>query len=117
MAIPMPIQIWQPIWVSPALSWDSRRRFPRPCLGRTAIDVYLTATNTGPSNATNTVISDTLPTGLTFASGTYSVNGGIAQNVTTTGHRLDWYVHPIKQQSTVMTIIATVGATFVTGTH
>ncbi|XZE21982.1 isopeptide-forming domain-containing fimbrial protein [Pirellulaceae bacterium SH449] len=77
----------------------------------------LTATNNGPSTTTNTVISDALPTGLTLLSATYIVNGGAVQDasnvagtVSTSGFNLD------AGQSAVLTIIATVGGTFVSGT-
>ncbi|MDZ4852784.1 MAG: SdrD B-like domain-containing protein [Pirellulaceae bacterium] len=77
----------------------------------------LTATNTGPSNTTNTVITDTLPTGLTFVSGTYAVNGTTALAVNNASGTITTGAFSLSaNQSTVMTIIALVGGTFVNGT-
>jgi uncharacterized repeat protein (TIGR01451 family) len=90
---------------------------PDPVNTGSNLTYTLTATNTGPSNSTNTVITDALPTGLTFVSGTFSVNGGAAQNAINTAGTITTAPFTLTSgQSTVLTIIATVGAGFVTGT-
>ncbi len=90
---------------------------PDPVSIGSLLTYTLTATNTGPSNSTNTIITDTLPTGLTFSSGTFSVNGGAAQNATNTSGTITTAPFTLTSgQATIMTIIATVGAGFVTGT-
>jgi uncharacterized repeat protein (TIGR01451 family) len=73
----------------------------------------LTATNNGPSNATNTIITDTLPTGLTFVSANYSVNGGASQAANNASGTITTGTFTLTSgQSTVLTIIATVGTGF-----
>lgn len=89
---------------------------PDPVSSGANLTYTLTATNNGPSNSTNTVITDPLPTGLTFVSGTFSVNGAAAQNVINTSGTITTAPFTLTSgQSTVMTIIATVGAGFATG--
>ncbi len=78
----------------------------------------LTATNNGPSTSTNTVISDPLPTGLTFVSATYVVNGGAVQNANNVSGTVSTGTFTLAAtQQAVLTIIATVGGTFVNNTQ
>jgi len=41
----------------------------------------ITAFNQGSADTTNAIVRDTLPTGINFVSGTFTLNGGAAQNV------------------------------------
>ncbi len=70
------------------------------------ITYTLTATNSGPSNATGTVITDTLPAGITFTSGTFA--GGTC---THTGQVVTCAIGTLAPNSTVTaTITAAVDA-------
>lgn len=90
---------------------------PDPVITGQNITYTLTATNNGPSTTTNTVITDVLPTGLTFVSANYTVNGGASQTATNTAGTVSTAGFSLNQgQSAVLTIIATVGATFSSGT-
>ncbi len=90
---------------------------PDPVIIGQNITYTVTATNNGPSTTTNTVISDVLPTGLTLVSANFSVNGGPAQTATNTAGTISTSNFSLNQgQAAVLTIIATVGSTFASGT-
>lgn len=90
---------------------------PDPVVTGQNITYTLTATNNGPSTTTNTVFTDVLPTGLTFVSANYTVNGGAPQTATNTAGTVSTAGFSLNQgQAAVLTIIATVGATFSSGT-
>jgi uncharacterized repeat protein (TIGR01451 family) len=90
---------------------------PDPVITGQNLTYTLTATNNGPSTTTNTVITDVLPTGLTVVSANYTVNGGASQTATNTAGTITTPVFSLNQgQAAVLTIIATVGATFSSGT-
>lgn len=82
------------------------------------ITYTLTVTNNGPSLSTSTVISDPLPTGLSNASGTYTITNPSATGGTATvaGSTVTANVGTLAVgQIATVTIIATVGAGY-TGT-
>ncbi len=54
-----------------------------PAVAGGTLTYTITVTNNGPSTATNVVVTDPLPTGLTFTSGT-STNGGTVTNAANT---------------------------------
>ena len=54
-----------------------------PVVAGGTLTYTITVTNNGPSTATNVVVSDPLPTGLTFTSGT-ATNGGTVTNANNT---------------------------------
>jgi uncharacterized repeat protein (TIGR01451 family) len=90
---------------------------PDPVITGQNITYTLTATNNGPSTTTNTVFTDVLPTGLTFVSANFTVNGGAPQTATNTAGTVSTAGFSLNQgQAAVLTIIATVGATFSSGT-
>ncbi len=89
---------------------------PDPVTIGQTLTYTVTATNTGPSNATNTRIIDTLPVGLAIVSASYSVNGGAAQNAIFSQGVVSTDLFTLSaNQATVMTIVAVVGANFVSG--
>lgn len=90
---------------------------PDPVTTGGQLTYTLTATNNGPSDATNVVITDPLPTGLTLVSATYTVNGGAAQNASNTAGTITTGTFNLSAgQQAVLTLVSTVGATFVNNT-
>lgn len=82
----------------------------------TELTYTLNVTNSGPSTATAVAVSDALPTGLTFVSGTSTINGSQAGTVTATGNTASVTIPVLNPSETaVVTIRATVGVS-VTGT-
>lgn len=90
---------------------------PDPVTTGGQLTYTLTATNNGPSDATNVVITDPLPTGLTLVTATYTVNGGAAQAASNTAGTITTGTFNLSAgQQAVLTIVSTVGATFVNNT-
>ncbi|MFO0944045.1 MAG: SdrD B-like domain-containing protein [Pirellulales bacterium] len=90
---------------------------PDPVTTGGTLTYTLTATNNGPSNSTNTVISDTLPAGLTLQTATYTVNGGASQNATVVGSAISTGAFTLTAtQQAVLTIVALVQSSFVNNT-
>ncbi len=86
---------------------------PDPIVTGNNVTYTLTATNTGPSISSNTVITDPLPAGLTLVSANFSVNGGAAQTATNNAGTITANVGSLPVgQAAVLTIIATVNVGF-----
>ncbi len=83
---------------------------PDPSVVGSSLSYEIIVTNNGPSTATNVVVSDTLPTGLTFVSATESTGtgtaGGVGGVVTATIPTL-----AVNAAATV-TVVTTIDATF-----
>jgi uncharacterized repeat protein (TIGR01451 family) len=90
---------------------------PDPVIVGGNLTYTLTATNNGPSSTTNTIISDPVPTGFTVTTATFTVAGGPSQNATNTAGTVSTPGFTLASgQNAVLTIVGTVGSTFVTGT-
>lgn len=78
----------------------------------------ITVTNQGPSLSTNTVVTDPLPTGLSNATGTFTLTSpnGTGGNAVVAGSNVTATIGQLQpNQIATLTVIATVGATY-TGT-
>jgi uncharacterized repeat protein (TIGR01451 family) len=81
----------------------------------TELTYTLNVSNNGPSSATSVAVSDTLPAGLTFVSGTSTINGAAAGTVTAVGNTASVTIPTLNPSETaIVTIRASVGVT-VTG--
>ena len=81
----------------------------------TELTYTLNVTNSGPSTATSVAVTDALPTGLTFVSGTSTIGGNTAGTVTATGNTASVTIPALNPSETaIVTIRATVAVT-VTG--
>jgi uncharacterized repeat protein (TIGR01451 family) len=88
---------------------------PSTITAGTELTYTLNVTNSGPSSATSVLVSDTLPTGLTFATGSSTINGVAAGNVTATNGVATVTIPTLNPNETaVVTIRAAVGVS-VTG--